>query len=276
MKLAGRVAFSLCILHFALCTAASALDYRPAFLEISTFGRPLALGGAYTGISDDAAGIFFNSAGPRQDGLRFALTDWYIDTRLASGAGALRLGNVGMLSAGLNYLSYGDMTRWDDQGNVSGQFSAYSLCGKVAFNHTFVNVFSAGVGLGYIAEKVDDWNAGAMGVDAGVRAAWPQFGAGFAIRDFASTKVPFAKALGIYGRPIKQLLISAEVEHTDHLNVRAGAEFTIDVISLRGGYDGANPCFGLGLKMKQVTLDYAGVFHNRLGLVHQLSLGVNR
>jgi hypothetical protein len=258
-----------------------AIDYHPAFLGISTFGRPTALGTAYAAIAEDAAGVFYNPAGPNRDGLAFALTDWLVDTRIASGAGAYRINDLGTVAAGLNYLSYGDLARWDENGNLLGSFSSYSLYGKVAFAHTFADLLSAGLGVGYVAEAIDDWTAGSLTLDAGLKAQVAVFGAGIAIRDFTGAKNPFLKSFGVHARPVKFLLLAVEAEHLNQLTLKGGAELSLSSLVLRGGIKGSSagdltPSLGLGLKFRGMSLDYAAMIHSKLGLVHQLSLGVNR
>jgi hypothetical protein len=252
------------------------IDYRPAFLEIPALGRPAGMGSAYTAVSDDPAGVFYNPAGINQDGLRFALTEWLLDTRMASGAGSVRVGKVGILAAGVKYLSYGTLSSWDEAGNFLGDFSAYSLQAKIALARRLARVLSVGAGMGYVTEKVDDWSLGRMSGELALHADFGKLGAGLAVRDFMDRKAPFVKALGVYGTPIKHVLIAVEVEHAGELRVKAGAEVSVSKFALRGGYDGQSPCFGLGLNLNRMSLDYALVVHNRLGLVHQLSLGVSR
>jgi hypothetical protein len=259
-----------------LVLALVSADYRPAFLDIPSFSRATGLGSAYAGIADDPSGVFYNPAGPDRDGLRFALTNWLLDTRLAAGAGAFALRDIVRVAAGVTYLHYGDLVRWDDQGNMMGAFSCYSMVGKLACSHDVAGRLTLGAGLGYVTEKIDDWQTGTLAADLGIRAHWPRFGAGLALRDFTGSSVPFVKSFGLYGRPLGGLLLVAAAEHSDHLSLRAGAEYTIDVATVRAGYDGQKPCFGLGLRFKPVLLDYSVAIHPGLGLVHQLTLGINR
>jgi hypothetical protein len=264
-------------LLLALClVGADSFCYRPAFLELSGFGRQTGMGGIGTAATDDPAGIFGNPAAVGRQGLALGLTDWLLETRLVSAAGAVEFGRRATLGAGVNYLAYGDIARWDEQGNLLGRFSSYSLSAKLAGALRITRYLSVGAGLGYVGEKIDGFAPAALAGDIGLRAHWPRFGAGVAVGEFMGASLAVRKALGLYARPLEPLLVAAQVEHTDRIRIRAGAEFRLLDAALRAGYDGQNPCFGAGLRLHGVTLDYAVVLHRQLGLAHQLTLGLVR
>jgi hypothetical protein len=252
------------------------LDYRPAFLEIPSFGRATALGGAYTAAGTDAVSLFYNPAAAEQDALQFALTDWLVGTRVASGAGALGIRNVGNIAAGMKYLSYGTMSRWDEAGSYIGDFSAYDLQAKLGFRRSIAGFVSVGAGLGLLDERVDSTSLTTLTGDFGARFDWRWLAVGIAARDFAGTRAPFAKALALAATPFDWLLLTTELEYVADPKVKAGAELRWSQFALRGGYDGANPVAGFGLNVGRASVDYAVVFHSKLGLVHQLSVGVFR
>jgi hypothetical protein len=100
--------------------------------------------------------------------------------------------------------------------------------------------------------------------------------ASVAARDFAGARAPFSKTLALSAAPLRWLLVSAELEQVDKLKVKAGAELSWSQFAVRGGRDGANPVAGFGLNAGRASVDYAVVFHSKLGLVHQLSVAVFR
>jgi hypothetical protein len=250
-----------------------ALDYRPAFLDAPALSRATALGSAYAG-GDDAAAVFLNPAGISRNGLQFALSDWLVGTRLAAGAGTFALGGIGSFGAGVKYLSHGTLSRWNEDGNYLGDFSAYSMQGRLGYGRRVLGQLAVGVGAGLLAERVDSTSVGALTGDLGLRYTWRFLTAGLALRDFAGTLTPFSKTLGIAAAPWRGLLVTAELEHTERLRIRAGIEYAWAKLALRGGFDGSRPCGGFGVKIGQATLDYALVVHRELGLVHQISVGV--
>jgi hypothetical protein len=250
------------------------LDYRPALLDIPAFSSATALGGALTASGEDALAVFYNPAGIGRDGLQFALADWFMDTRLASGAGSLSLGDIGSLGIGVKYLSFGTMSRRDEQGSYLGDFSAYDLHGKLGYGFRFLRRFAVGLGANLLAENVDSTSRLTLAGDFGARFTGPRWSAGIAVRDFAGGGTRFSSSIGVSATPWPWLMATAELEHVSRLRVRGGAEFRWSDFALRAGFDGINPCAGMGLALGRTRLDYGLLIHGRLGLVHQLSVGV--
>lgn len=265
-----------CVLFFVLSSLLPAADPRPAFLDIAGFARVTALGGAYTALADEPAGVFANPAGISREGLRFSAADWYLNTQLASGAGSLQLSNLGALSLGINYLSYGSLTGWDEQGNLRGQFSAYSAIAKLAFTRQILDRLALGMAAGYFTEKVAEWQSGGLVLDGGIQTQLSFLRAGLAVRDFHHPRTPFVKALGLAAQPTKPVLLVIDLEHADRVRLRGGGEVLLAPLVLRAGYDGLQPTFGIGLAVGRLTIDYAATVHRRLAIAHQLTLGVNR
>lgn len=262
-------------MNLLLLVSLLSLDYRPAFLDIPAFSSATALGGALTASSEDALAVFYNPAGIGHDGLQFALADWFLDTRLAGGAGSLNLGDVGNVGVGVKYLSFGTISRRDEEGNYLGDFSAYSLQGKFGYGRQVLRRLAVGAGVSIQAEKVDSTSRLGLAGDFGARFLGPGWGAGIALRDFAGLSAPFAKSVGAFANPWRWLLVTAELEHASRFRVKAGAELRWSDFALRGGFDGNNPCAGLGFAFGRTTLDYGLLIHDRLGLVHQFSVGVS-
>jgi hypothetical protein len=262
-------------MNVLLLVSLLALEYRPAFLDIPTFSQATAMGGALTASGEDVVAVFYNPAGIDHDGLQFALADWYMDTRLASCAGSLNLGDADNFGAGVKYLSFGTISRRDEEGNYLGDFSAYSFQGKLGYGRRILRHLSLGAGASILAEKVDSTSRMILAGDLGARFVGQGWGAGVAVRDFAGLRSPFAKSIGVFANPWRWLLVSAELEQVSRFRVKAGAEFRWSDLALRGGFDGSNPCAGLGVAIGRTRLDYGLIVHARLGLVHQFSVGVS-
>ena len=251
------------------------LGYRPSFLDISAYSRASSMGGALVGSAQDADGVFENPATPNRDEIEIAMTDWYAGARLSSAAGSYRVRPiVSVASLGIKYLNYGVMSRWDGQGNLLGIYSAYGLSGKLALSRRVNDKVAAGIGIGYVAEQLGGATSGSPTLDLGVRVHYSRFGAGFAVRAFAGPAIPFSKVLGAYAQPVPRLLLTLAAEHTTGFRLRGGAEYVLAPAVLRAGFDGRNICFGLGLNLTNMALDYAGVLDAKLGLRHQLTLRV--
>ena len=217
------------------------LDYRPVFLDIPAFSSATALGGALTASGEDALAVFYNPAGIDRDGLQFALADWFMDTRLVGAAGSLSLGDVGSLGAGVKYVSFGTLSRRDEEGNYLGDFSAYSLQGKLGYGRRILRRLSVGAGASIVAEKVDSTSRLTLAGDFGARFLGQGWGAGLAVRDLMDAKTPFAKSLGVFANPWRWLLVTAELEHVSRFRSERGPNSGGRISPSRGGFDGGNP-----------------------------------
>ncbi|MCS7245740.1 MAG: hypothetical protein N2504_06075 [candidate division WOR-3 bacterium] len=54
-----------------------------------------------------------------------------------------------------------------------------------------------------------------------------------------------------------------------------GLEYNLGIVSIRGGFKGARPSFGFGIKYKNYSIDYGSFYHRDLGLTHRTSLYVS-
>ncbi|MDZ4844662.1 MAG: hypothetical protein SH857_03830 [Chitinophagales bacterium] len=90
-------------------------------------------------------------------------------------------------------------------------------------------------------------------------------------------KLPTVMRFGLNYSPSKKVSVLAEVEKDlDYAPVfKAGVEYrVVEKLALRGGFN-ANPfqaAFGIGLYLKNLTIDAASLFHPQLGVSPHLSL----
>lgn len=258
------------------------------FLKIGQGARAVAMGDAYTAVSDDAYSIFWNPAGMsnvEQAAFGVSLTNWIVGSKLMSAAGVYR---TGFGAIGFSIVSFApedfEETTIGEPLGTGRMVSAGDLAVSGALAFQFTDRLSFGIKGQWIQEMLDQDKATGMTVDfstyyfTGFRdlvlaMSFKNFGpqAKFLTESF---KMPLYfninAAMGVLGRrgaPFYLLLSTESAFATDYRDrYHTGAELWIlDTIALRGGYkfyyDLEDYSLGLGLKMnfvgKTFTLDIA-------------------
>jgi len=279
-----------------------------SFLNIPVGARATAMGQAFTSVPNDVQGLAYNPASlatmiASQASFQHLTYVADVDQEAASFGHA---GRQDSLSWGVstNYLRVGDITRTvatfdpvnGDGFTEAGSFSTYdlalggSVAGPVAedlvvgttvklLHESLADASSTGgavdIGAIYQANDERSWNLGAAVENVG-------FASKFAD---AAVKLPAALRAGVSGQPFAQWLFSADYVRRQDTQGEfdVGAEVTaVKVCSLRMGYRYeltapdlgglSNFSLGLGLRVDQVSFDYAFVPLGDLGMTHRLSL----
>ena len=142
------------------------------FLKINVGARAVAMGGAFTGLANDATALYYNPAGiasmPRTNFVA-GYHNYFAD--LQSGfigyVRELAPGSVG--GAFVSYLNYGNFTETDQVGNVLGEFSGGDLLFGLSFGRQYNEQFSFGATAKVIYEKLQDYSASGFALDLGAR-----------------------------------------------------------------------------------------------------------
>lgn len=282
------------------------------FLITDIGARGMALGGAYSAVSDDSYSIYWNPAGlarvPRFSSA-FQYTRYVEDINYQSGSAAWRLNDVGVIGAGFRYRDLGEITHTDLGGNTVGRFRPRDYIGELAWG-----------------QKVFDLSDGDLDVSMGVSGKWlhqdyllhadsfsgdigiqSRFYTGRRSYDFAFVAqnmglgpkfdqirdtLPFRARFGGAFRPWAPLLLSVDwilpINNTMHGAL--GAEYTWTVArnlkaALRGGFNSltvedlgvlSTPSGGFGVVVGDLSFDYAfsplGVLGDQL---HRFSISFN-
>ncbi|MCX6835284.1 MAG: PorV/PorQ family protein [candidate division Zixibacteria bacterium] len=143
-----------------------------SFLKINVGGRAVGMGGAFTGLADDEAALYYNPAGlvSFEEG-RFIAEYHNYFVGLQSGF----VGYVHPLSEdrayGLqaSYLNYGEFTQTDRAGNVEGTFGGGDLMLAGSFALRRSQEFMLGITAKFIYEKIQEYSATGLAVDLGAR-----------------------------------------------------------------------------------------------------------
>lgn len=142
------------------------------FLKIPAGARPVALGGAFTGVADDEASLYYNPAGvARLEGKHFIAGYHNNIFDMQSGfigyIHPLREGQK--LSFYANYLNYGSFDRTTSDGDVIGDFSGGDLLFAASYAREMNENIDVGATGKIIYEKVDEYSATGVAVDLGFK-----------------------------------------------------------------------------------------------------------
>ncbi|WP_425640106.1 hypothetical protein ACPUEN_09720 [Algoriphagus yeomjeoni] len=199
------------------------------------------------------------------------------------------------LRFGLRELSSADLVgAWKVKARTLG-FGISRYGGKL-FNQqslgvAFANqlgIVSVGGKLEWFQTQIEGFGSGSSLIFSlgGMAELSPNFSVGASISNLSrskpskdsETRLPTGVSLGVFYTPISQLQIHLEVEKDIQIKpiVKAGIEYGIrDWVFLRTGIN-SNPSrlfFGLGLKSKSMSLNYAFGQNQALGSTNHMSLG---
>lgn len=141
------------------------------FLKINVGARAVAMGGAFTGLANDATALYYNPAGlavMQRPSFVAGYHNYFED--LQSGmVGYVRPGSIGTFGLQVVYLNYGEFIETDQAGNVLGEFSGGDLLFGLSFARSYNSMFSYGVTAKFLYEKLEEYSATGVAVDIGVR-----------------------------------------------------------------------------------------------------------
>jgi hypothetical protein len=282
------------------------------FLQLGISARTAGLAGAFVSVAEDPAAVFINPAAigtVNESRLSFTLLKHALDINSGAATYMLKPGNTGeRISVSALFTSYGSFDRTDNNGAVTGSFSASNL----ALSATYSNVLDSNLTYGFtgklIYASLADASSMAIAADAGVLYRFPKSrtNIGFSILNIGtqlsrfngySESLPVDVRLGINhrlrGLP---LLINFSFHHlADEVDVffdrianfSVGGEIVLSkVIDVRVGYDNvvrdavstegqrklSGFSAGLGIKTKPVLIDYALSSLGSAATLHRLSI----
>jgi hypothetical protein len=300
-----RCCLGLAALFATLCRAApleagieGAGTTSADFLKIGSGARPAALGQAYVGLADDAAGLAYNPAGmSRMDEGEISLThtEWFQGLRLENLDAAASLGQ-GMLGASLDFLSIPALQGTQQIADTSdpsqnyqndGSFSPYDLAFGLAYSQALLQGLLGGLRVQLVNEAIDSTSLQSLSLDLGLLALSPvkNLDLGLSVQNLgaaigAPSGLPEIARLGAaYRAGEGRLLLLAEADlPSDAAPVLAmGLEYDFNERFFpRVGYrvDGVfNPwSAGLGAHFDPIRLDLSLVPFGELGLTYRASL----
>ena len=266
------------------------------------------MGQAFTSVPNDIQGLVYNPASLATMAASQASFEHlsYVTDVTEEGLVAGHAGRDQGLSWGAmaNYLHVGDIDRTVATGldsgdgfTETGSFSTYDMALGASVAGPFImEGLSVGSTLKYLRESLADASSNGAAMDAGiiyqgnVERSWNVGAAlqnlGFASKfSEAAVKLPTTLRVGASGQPFAQWLFStdfvkrtdtageadvgAEVTPNKYFSMRVGYRYQFDNPDL-GGL--SNFAAGVGIRMGQMSLDYAFIPMGDLGTTHRISL----
>ncbi|MFQ5452681.1 MAG: PorV/PorQ family protein [Candidatus Zixiibacteriota bacterium] len=142
------------------------------FLKINISARAVAMGGAFTGLADDEASLYYNPAGITSfEEKRFILGyhNYFVDMQSGLVGYIKDLDYTKFIGAYISYLNYGEFIETDQLGNTTGDFSggdfllAFTFAMKQGYHYSF------GATAKIIYEKIQDFSATGLAFDLGAK-----------------------------------------------------------------------------------------------------------
>lgn len=155
------------------------------FLSISIGPRAIAMGSAFSSISNDATAMYWNAAGIAQlekNDIIFTHTNWIADININYVGLVLNLNEMGNLGINVTAMTMADMevtTEYYPEG-TGDTFGAGSYAFGLSYGRYLYNNFMIGVNIKYIRESISQSDAQGFGIDIGTIFNTPFWGIKFA------------------------------------------------------------------------------------------------
>lgn len=268
-------------------------------LKIGVGARAIGMGEAYTAQADDVSSLYWNPAGlalMQERQASFMYDQMYKDLKFQNGNIGIPLEN-GAIGANVSYLSYGKIAGYDTSGNSIGDQSANSAVATLG-GAWLGNQWSAGANIKGIREKLADETASGVAFDLGGNVIYPKPVLGGTIRlgavvqnlgsgiQFLQQKDPLPSAwkVGVAAVQLHDKKLNLSLDYTkpreDDSIISGGAEYWfVPFLALRAGYVnnhtvGSGVRAGLGIRVKNVSFDYAYAGQGELGMSHRYELSL--
>ncbi|OGR89863.1 MAG: hypothetical protein A3J74_03530 [Elusimicrobia bacterium RIFCSPHIGHO2_02_FULL_57_9] len=282
------------------------------FLMFDLGARGIALGGAYTALTNDADSLYWNPAGLTRV-TRFSASANYArhvgDINYQSATAAHRINESSVLAGGLRTRNLGTISQTDLAGNSLGSFSPRDYIAELGWGQSIYDLsdndmdVSMGIGGRWIHSnyflKADGYSAD-LGVQAKISNAHYPYDLGFTAQNmgrgqkFDQRRDPLPLRLRMGGAvyPISPLRLSGDIilPSNNIMHGAVGAEYALEIDknfkgALRAGFNTLTASslgvistlsMGFGIKAGNINFDYAfipaGVLANAS---HRFSVGYN-
>lgn len=142
-----------------------------SFLKLGVGSKAVSMGGAFTGLADDPAAMYYNPAGTiNLPGRQFmaAYHNYIVDIQAGYVAATFPLLKDKKVGFFVDYLNFGNFTRTDQYGVPTGEFSGgdIQLGGNVSAN--IIPELAAGINAKFISEFADGYSSEAIAFDLGL------------------------------------------------------------------------------------------------------------
>ncbi len=297
MMLAVRLSVLLSMLSAGRIMAGEVGSTSLNFLKVGVGARPVAMGSAFSALSDDATASFWNPAGlvdARAGELFFTYNSWIADIAQSAASYTFDVDRV-RLSVSMNYFDMGEIERYSSTNSVEpeGMFSAADMALGISAAYRVKENVAAGVTARFVRESLDSESASAILFDIGIktRTMIPNLTASIAVRNLGTKlkyesvayDAPRLVSLGAAyrkGLPWRDhsLTVALEIEapNDNETRLALGGEynwrnFLFGRAGYRTGLETESFSFGLGVNYLDLIFDYAYVPYADLGGSHRFS-----
>ncbi len=276
------------------------------FLKNGVGARPLAMGGAFTGLADDESALYYNPAGIsgiRTKAFAASYVNYFGDVNSGYLGFLYPRGENQTFGAALNYFNYGTFVGLDSAGNSIGDFTPGDLAFQLSYARKFRQGFSLGLSGKIIYEKLQDYSSSALAFDLGALYHFPngrgRLGLavqhlGFQLSSFweapredLPTVVKVGGSVHPVGLPMNVALDIGFPTDND-LFLSGGVEYLkLNPVFLRAGYSSFGKNYkaglesgkdnlagfsgGVGVIVQKFQVDYAFLPYSTLGSAHRFS-----
>jgi hypothetical protein len=276
------------------------------FLLVPVGGRAAAMGGAYTGLAEDAYAMHYNPAGLALSSREvvFAHNAYLLDLSQEYLAAAYPL-SVGTIGASVNYFDYGDLDRTTISNTgapntpasfaTGSRFEASNYAISVGYGRQMFNdALHIGLAVKYLHQEIDIYSDGTFAADLGLyyREKDNPFSVGLSVLNIGdklrmqsrNDRLPVTVRFGGAFRTLSErLVLAADVEKTiedETYYGHVGGEWWVHpMLAIRVGYDATSDAgnglrLGLGARVQSLSVDYAWSDEKELEDAHRVSLGL--
>lgn len=301
MKIKFIITVFLSVFILSTCSFAQndgAASTGLAFLKFGAGARSIAMGEAFSSVSDDATAFIYNPARLNKgikNNIAFMHNQSVQDLNTDYVAVKFSVSNKISIGVGFFTSSINDIEIRNIPGAPVDKFDSRNLSTGVSFGYLLNPELSLGITGKFLYEKIYVDEASGLAFDFGVNYSKQNYSVAFVVLNLGSlnelknqsTKLPASVRLGgsyNFGKDKFKFLLSLDgfkVLNGGKFHIHSGGEAGYkDFIFLRLGYqtDYDNKGFttGIGFKYKAVSLDYAFVpYTNDFGTGNTISLGLN-
>ncbi|MBM3323981.1 UPF0164 family protein, partial [candidate division WOR-3 bacterium] len=264
-------------------------------LRIGQGPRASALGESFAGLADDASAVYWNPAGlAGLSDYHVSLShhQWFMGLTDEVGHAALPLG-PGTLGLGLLYSGEPGVEYWSETNVPGDTFTTWNGMLTAGYGMTLFDRLQVGAAVSGLVEDLHTARGFGAALDlGGLARPVPGLGLGLAVRHLGRIsfpagpeKLPTELAAGAsYSTHGVTGLFDVVIPFDNSVNLRAGVEYApIRELCLRLGYRTgpedisslgtlAGLTAGLGVRYRNLGLDYALVPYGPLGLTHRIGL----
>ena len=291
----------LCSLIFATNINSKAGTSAFEFLKIGIGARPMSMGKAFVGISDDINSLYWNPAGISQISTkRICFSYSYLLAEIMYGflGFVYPINKKYIVGTSLAYLYSGEIQGYDKDNKPSGPFTTNDFSLNISCGYKLAKKLYTGATLKFLQERLENISASGYAGDFGIIYKISEIvKVGATIRNIGpsvtflteSFNLPTSYNIGC-GIFLLEKTLNIGIAYNYPIDYNSevclGIEYILkEIVAFRFGYkyqftdtayyDGlSNVSAGIGVKLLNFTFDYAFIPYGVLGNTHYVSLSL--